>query len=414
MVHGFLDFSRLTGFAGVTWPMAAMWGVAAAMLYFAIGKRIEPLLLVPIAFGALLANLPTGPVAVETRAPGRAATTAAVADAAPPPRATDVAATVAHDPLAGRRIERGDDSLFEFVSRLLQLGILVPLIFLGVGTLTDFGPLIASPRMVFIAAAAQLGMFATFTAAGASGFSPPEAAAIGIAGGADGATAIFVAGKLAPHLLGPVAVAACGCMALMPLIQSPVLRLLTGRKERCIRMKTHRKVSKLEKLVFAVAVMVVCILIVPAVSPLIAMLMLGNFLRECGVLDRLLRTGHREIVNVLTIFLGASVGLTMAADHFLTLATLKITALGVVAFCVATAGGVLMAKLMNLLNPNDPVNPLIGSAGVSALPLAAQVSQMEGQRADANNYLLMHATGANVAGVIGLAIAAGYFLSTLP
>ena len=308
-------------------------------------------------------------------------------------------------------MERVEGGLYDFISQGVKLELFPPLIFLGVGALTDFGPLIAMPRTLLLGAAAQLGLFITFFGATLLGFTSKQAASIGIIGGADGPTAIFLANKLAPELLGAIAVAAYSYMALVPLIQPPIMKLLTTKKERVIRMKSLRKVSKIEKLNFAILVMVVCVLIVPDASALIAMLMLGNFLRECGVTERLVKSSQNEIINVLTIFLGTSVGLTMQASSFLAAGTLKIIVLGVVAFACATAAGVLAAKLMNVMSPHNPVNPLIGSAGVSAVPMAARVSHSEGQRYDRDNYLLMHAMGPNVAGVIGTAVAAGYFIS---
>jgi carboxybiotin decarboxylase len=298
----------------------------------------------------------------------------------------------------------------------IKLGILLeifpPLIFLGVGALTDFGPLIANPRMLLLGAAAQFGVFATFFGAQLPflGFSAREAGAIGIIGGADGPTSIFLANSLAPDLLAPIAVAAYSYMALVPVLQPPVMRMLTTQKERRIRMQRLRPVSRLEKLVFAVMVTVACILLVPAASPLIGMLMFGNFLRECGVTERLSKAAQNELINVVTIFLGISVGISMTGDRFLRLDTIGIMLLGVVAFLIATAAGVLMAKLMNLCS-KQKINPLIGSAGVSAVPMAARVSQVEGQKADPSNFLLMHAMGPNVAGVIGTALVAGYFLT---
>jgi oxaloacetate decarboxylase beta subunit len=306
-----------------------------------------------------------------------------------------------------------EGGLYDFVSQGVKLEIFPPLIFLGVGALTDFGPLIAAPRTFLLGAAAQFGLFVTFMGALLLGFTSKEAASIGIIGGADGPTSIFLTNKLAPHLLGAVAVAAYSYMSLVPLLQPPIMRWLTTPAERKIRMKSLRKVSRLEKLIFALVVMVICILMVPDASALIAMLMLGNFLRECGVTERLVHASQNEIINVLTIFLGTSVGLTMAGESFLAPSTLKIIVLGVVAFGCSTAAGVLFAKLMNKLSPKNPINPLIGSAGVSAVPMAARVSHNEGQRADPQNYLLMHAMGPNVAGVIGTAVAAGYFIATL-
>jgi oxaloacetate decarboxylase beta subunit len=293
------------------------------------------------------------------------------------------------------------------------LEIFPPLIFLGVGALTDFGPLIANPRMLLLGAAAQMGVFFTFLGASFLGFSKLQSASIGIIGGADGPTAIFTSNKLAPELLGPIAVAAYSYMALVPLIQPPIMRLLTSARERRIRMQSLRKVSRIEKLAFSLVVTIVCVLLVPDASPLIVMLMLGNFLRESGVTDRLLKSAQNEIINVVTIFLGVSVGITMRGDRFLQLETIKIIVLGVIAFSISTAGGILMAKAMNMFSRKNPINPLIGSAGVSAVPMAARVSHQEGQKADPGNYLLMHAMGPNVAGVIGSAVVAGYFISTL-
>jgi oxaloacetate decarboxylase beta subunit len=303
--------------------------------------------------------------------------------------------------------------LFYYIQMGVKLEIFPPLIFMGVGALTDFGPLIANPRTLLLGAAAQFGIFATFFAAVGSGvFTMEEAAAIGIIGGADGPTSIFVANKLAPHLLGAIAVAAYSYMALVPVIQPPVMRLLTNSDERKIRMKSLRQVSKVEKMIFAIVVMSFCLLVVPDAAPLISMLFIGNFIRENGMTERLLRASQNEIINIVTIFLGLTVGLKMGYDKFLDPKTLGILALGVVAFVIATASGVIMAKVMNIFSKNK-INPLIGSAGVSAVPMAARVSQVEGQKADPDNFLLMHAMGPNVAGVIGSALAAGYFIATL-
>jgi oxaloacetate decarboxylase beta subunit len=371
-----LDILRLTAILDVTWRMAVMWGVVAGLFYLGVFRKFEPLLLVPIAFGALLANLPTEGVL---------------------------------NPPVGDH----PGGLYHYISQGITLEIFPPLIFLGVGALTDFGPLIANPRTLLLGAAAQFGVFATFAGALAMGFSPAEAASIGIIGGADGPTSIFLANKLAPHLLGPIAVAAYSYMALVPVIQPPIMRLLTTKNERRIRMRSLRKVSRVEKLTFVVIVTIACVLLVPAASALIAMLMFGNFLRECGVTERLNKASQNEIINVVTIFLGSSVGITMTGERFLQVETLKILALGVLAFAVATAAGVLMAKAMNLVSRKNPINPLIGSAGVSAVPMAARVSQVEGQKADPENFLLMHAMGPNVAGVIGTAVVAGYFIARL-
>jgi oxaloacetate decarboxylase beta subunit len=295
------------------------------------------------------------------------------------------------------------------------LELFPPIIFLGVGALTDFGPLIANPKTFLLGAAAQFGVFGVFIAAvlmkhlGIE-YSLSEAAAISITGGADGPTSIFLANKLAPHLIGAIAVSAYSYMALVPVIQPPIMRALTTLKERKIRMQSLRRVSKLEKLIFAVVIMMVCIILVPAASPLMFMLFLGNFFRECGVVDRLSKSAQNEIINIVTVFLGISVGITMDGRYFLTPQTLGILTLGVLAFALATASGIWMAKLLNLVSKNK-INPLIGSAGVSAVPMAARVSQVEGQKADPGNFLLMHAMGPNVAGVIGTALVAGFFMT---
>ncbi len=376
MVDDFTHFVELTAFANLTWQMVVMWGVSLTLLYLAVYKGFEPLLLVPIGFGALLANLPTrgifhfeGPTGV-----------------------------------------RG---LFDYIGQGIELEIFPPIIFLGVGALTDFGPLIANPRTLLLGAAAQFGVFITFIGANLLGFTSRQAASVGIIGGADGPTAIFTSITLAPELLGAVAVAAYSYMSLVPLIQPPIMRALTTEKERRIRMTSLRKVTRTEKLVFALMTTVACVLVVPDASALIGMLMFGNFLRESGAVERLLHSAQNEIINVVTIFLGICVGITMDGTNFLKADTLKIIALGVVAFGCSTAAGVLMAKLMNLISSHNKINPLIGSAGVSAVPMAARVSQSEGQRVDPQNYLLMHAMGPNVAGVIGTALVAGYFISTL-
>ena len=418
MLDNLLEFLSLSGFASLTWQMAAMWLVAFVLLYLAVGKKFEPLLLVPIAFGALIANLPSrGIITLEQTAdglePGHIRVEAVHEVSATESQQTDPQAPSAEESPASFKITKIKGGLFDFISQGVKLEIFPPLIFLGVGALTDFGPLIANPRMLLLGAAAQIGVFFTFLGASLIGFTTHQAASIGIIGGADGPTAIFTSNKLAPELLGPIAVAAYSYMALVPLIQPPIMRLLTTKAERCIRMKSLRKVSKLEKLSFSIVVTIVCVLLVPDASPLVTMLMLGNFLRECGVTERLLRASQNEIINIVTIFLGTSVGLTMQGERFLQTGTLKIILLGVIAFGISTAGGVLMAKLMNLFNRKTPINPLIGSAGVSAVPMAARVSHAEGQKADPNNYLLMHAMGPNVAGVIGSAIVAGYFIATL-
>ena len=303
--------------------------------------------------------------------------------------------------------------LYDWLGLGVKAEIFPPIIFLGVGALTDFGPLLAAPRTLLLGAAAQVGVAATFFMALFMGFSKQEAASIGIIGGADGPTSIFLTMKLAPHILGAVAVAAYTYMSLVPLIQPPVMKALTTKAQRKIRMKKLRNVSKSEKLFFAVMVTIVTILLIPDASPLIGMLMLGNFMRECGVTERLVKASQNEIINIMTIFLGTSVGLTMQGERFLQTETMLIICLGIVAFVVATAGGVIAAHIMNLIWRKNPVNPLIGSAGVSAVPMAARVSHNVGQQADPSNYLLMHAMGPNVAGVIGTAVIAGYYISTL-
>lgn len=371
------------GFSLLTWQMCFMWVIVAALLYMGIGRQYEPLLLVPIAMGALLANLPIEHIILK-------------------------------EPVyeAGHLIEVG--GLFYYIQQGVKLELFPPIIFLGVGALTDFGPLIANPKTLLLGAAAQFGIFATFLGAASSGlFGLTEAAAIGIIGGADGPTSIFVANKLAPDLMGAIAVAAYSYMALVPVIQPPIMRLLTTEKERCIRMKSLRQVGRLEKLVFALVVMVFCLVCVPDAAPLISMLFIGNILRECGVTERLVKAAQNEIINIVTIFLGLTVGLKMSSSNFLDAKTMGILVLGIFAFGIATASGVFMAKLMNLVWRENKINPLIGSAGVSAVPMAARVSHVEGQKADKSNFLLMHAMGPNVAGVIGSALAAGYFISSM-
>lgn len=350
-----------------------MIAVSCLLMYLAIVKKYEPLLLLPISFGMLLANLP----------------------------------------LAGMMDAPSGNTaggLLYYLYQGVKLGIFPPLIFLGVGAMTDFGPLIANPKSLLLGAAAQLGIFITFIGATMLGFTPQEAASTGIIGGADGPTAIYLTGKLAPHLLGPIAVAAYSYMALVPVIQPPIMRALTTQKERMIVMEQLRPVSKREKIIFPIAVTIVVSLMLPSAAPLVGMLMLGNLFRESFVVDRLSKTAQNELMNIVTIFLGVTVGATANAETFLKLQTLQIIALGVVAFSFGTAGGVLLAKLMNKLS-GGKINPLIGSAGVSAVPMAARVSQVEGQKANPGNFLLMHAMGPNVAGVIGSAIAAGILLS---
>jgi len=353
----------------------AMLVVASILIYLAIRRGFEPLLLLPIGLGAFLANLP-----------GNGLLT--------PPHGTEIG------------------GLYYYLSKGIELEIFPPLIFLGIGAMTDFGPLLANPKTFILGAAAQFGVFIALASAAMLGFNLREAAAIGIIGGADGPTAIFLTLKLAPHLLGPIAVAAYSYMALVPLIQPPIMRLLTTEKERMVVMETLRPVSRKVRIIFPLAVTVICVFVVPPAAPLLAMLMGGNLLRESGVVDRLTNMAQNELINIVTFFLGTCVGMTMAADVFLRVETLKIIALGVVAFGCSTAGGVLFGKLMYKMT-GGKVNPLIGSAGVSAVPMAARVSHNVGQEYNPQNYLLMHAMGPNVAGVIGTAVAAGVLMAVL-
>ena len=385
---GFTSF-----FVGTGWKNLVMLGVGCVLLYLAIKKEYEPLLLLPIAFGMILTNLP--------------------------------GAGLFHTEMWNEEFLNPDSPYYHSYRHVLaegglldilyigvKAGIYPCLIFLGVGAMTDFGPLIANPKSLLLGAAAQLGIFATFivTQMDVFGFTPNEAASIGIIGGADGPTAIFLTTKLAPHLLGPIAVAAYSYMALVPVIQPPIMRLLTTKKERMIRMKQLRTVSKKEKIIFPIVVAILVSLILPSAATLIGCLMLGNLMKESGVVDRLSKAAQNELNNIVVIFLGTTVGATATAEAFLNWQTLSILCVGIVAFGVGSAGGVLLAKLMNLFL-KEKINPLIGSAGVSAVPMAARVSQTVGQKADPHNFLLMHAMGPNVAGVIGSAVAAGILLS---
>lgn len=484
-----------TGFGYLDWRMLVMWAVVVVLLYLAVYKKFEPLLLVPIAFGAILANLPTqgiinkpasivrspdaGEIIYVSATAGKSVDLNAVEKVMPKtvgeldpdtlqslldgedvagfgegsllyvlrvkgqgfPAKKPIEMKVnehsfhlsdelvwagATGRVVSNSVEEGDlvvkgqaigelysdhtGGLFHYIQMGILLEIFPPLIFLGVGALTDFGPLIANPRVLLLGAAAQFGVFGTFIGAQMLGFTAEASGAIGIIGGADGPTSIFLANALAPELLAPIAVAAYSYMALVPVIQPPIMRGLTTLEERKIRMKSLRPVGRLEKLVFGVIVTIACILLVPPASPLIGMLMFGNFLRECKVTERLSKAAQNELINIITIFLGTSVGITMTGDRFLRTETLGILVLGVAAFAVATSSGVLMAKFMNVFSKNK-INPLIGSAGVSAVPMAARVSQVEGQKADPSNFLLMHAMGPNVAGVIGTALVAGFFLT---
>lgn len=385
-----MKFINDTGFAKLgteNWMCLIMIGVACVLLYLAIVKKFEPLLLLPIAFGMLLTNLPgAGLYHAELFAGGH----------------------VHWENFANAN----NVGLLDYLYLGVKLGIYPCIIFIGVGAMTDFGPLLANPKSFLLGAAAQLGIFVTFLGALLLGFTYQEAASIGIIGGADGPTAIYLTSKLAPNLLGPIAVAAYSYMALVPVIQPPIMRALTTQKEREIVMTQLRKVSKTEKIIFPIVVTVFVSLLLPSAAPLIGCLMLGNLMRESGVVDRLSKTVQNELMNITTIFLGISVGATTTAAAFLNLQTLSILVIGIIAFGVGSAGGVLLAKFMNLFLKNK-INPLIGSAGVSAVPMAARVSQNVGQEANPGNFLLMHAMGPNVAGVIGSAVAAGILLSFL-
>jgi len=378
-----------------------MLAVSCVLIYLAVVKKYEPLLLLPIAFGMLLANLP---MAGLMDGPSYEYFTTATHNGK-----MGIAVTLQDGTTVYQYIKQAGGLLY-YLYQGVKLGIYPPLIFLGVGAMTDFGPLIANPKSLLLGAAAQLGIFVTFIGAQLLGFTPQESSSIGIIGGADGPTAIYLTGKLAPHLLGPIAVAAYSYMALVPVIQPPIMRALTTPKERSIVMEQLRPVSKKEKIIFPIAVTIVVSLLLPSAAPLVGMLMLGNLIRESGVVERLSKTAQNELSNIVVIFLGTTVGATANAETFLKLQTLEIIVLGVVAFGFGTAGGVLLGKLMNKLS-GGKINPLIGSAGVSAVPMAARVSQVEGQKANPGNFLLMHAMGPNVAGVIGSAIAAGILLS---
>ena len=380
-------------FNGVaSWRNIVMVLVAVVFLYLAIAKKFEPLLLVPIAFGILLANLPGSEIMLDSIGLSDPATMDAIESGALE---------------AGHWYDSG-------VLRLLYIGVkssIFPcLIFMGVGAMTDFGPLLSNPISLLLGAAAQLGIYVAFIIAIALGFDPKEAASIAIIGGADGPTAIFLTSKLASHLLAPIAVAAYSYMALIPIIQPPIMNALTTKKERSVKMTQLRKVSKTEKIIFPVVVLIITASILPSVIPLLGMFMLGNLFKECAVTDRLSDTAQNALMNIVTILLGVCVGATANGETFLTAQTLKIVVLGLVAFMFSTAGGVLLGKLLYVLT-GGKINPLIGAAGVSAVPMAARVAQKVGSKTDATNFLLMHAMGPNVAGVIGSAVAAGYLLS---
>ncbi len=419
------------GFLNADWRQFVMLFVSFLLLYLAIKKQYEPLLLLPIAFGMLLTNLPNAhmfnqelwdlflaqelfydPNIVDGSQLSNILESfrnGILVDAA---HHTENMVAIANPFYHSYGAVMKEAGLLDVLYIGVKAGVYPCLIFVGVGAMTDFGPLIANPKSLMLGAAAQLGIFFTFLCANALGFTPAEAGSIGIIGGADGPTSIFLTSKLAPHLLGPIAIAAYSYMALVPVIQPPIMRLLTTEKERQIKMKQLRSVSKTEKIVFPIVITAIVSLVLPDAAPLIGCLMLGNLMKECGVVDRLSKTAQNELMNIVVIFLGLSVGATATGATFLNVKTLLILAMGIVAFSIATAGGVLFAKLMNLFS-KDKINPLIGSAGVSAVPMAARVSQIEGQKADPSNYLLMHAMGPNVAGVIGSAVAAGILLSML-
>lgn len=396
-----------------------MIAIACILLYLAIVKKYEPLLLVPIAFGMLLANIPFAGLMDSPHTEllqtavlnGKAGTPVLLtAEAIEGFKQAGVSLNGFVEGMTVYQHTTANGGILHYLYQGVKLGIYPPLIFMGVGAMTDFGPLIANPKSMLLGGAAQLGIFLAYLLARILGFNPAEAASVGIIGGADGPTAIYLTGKLAPHLLGPIAVAAYSYMALVPVIQPPIMRALTTKKEREIVMEQLRPVSKREKIIFPIMVTVVVSLLLPSATPLVGMLMLGNLFRECLVVDRLSKTAQNELMNIIVIFLGLTVGATANAKTFLSVDTLKIIFLGVLAFSFGTAGGVLMGKLMNKVS-GGKINPLIGSAGVSAVPMAARVSQAEGQKANPSNYLLMHAMGPNVAGVIGSAIAAGVLLS---
>ncbi|TDX42423.1 oxaloacetate decarboxylase beta subunit [Halanaerobium congolense] len=375
MLDKILLFVQSTGYLNLGLGQFIMIIIASILLYLAVVKEYEPLLLVPISFGMLLVNLPLGGLMA-----------------------------------AGKDGQVG--GLLYYLYQGVKLGIYPPIIFMGVGAWTDFGPMIAQPKTALLGAAAQFGIFATIFGAIALGFSPAEAGAVGIIGGADGPTAIFAASQLAPHLLGPIAVAAYSYMALVPIIQPPIMRALTTKEERQVKMEQLRQVTKKEKIIFPIAVTLLGGLLVPSALPLLGSLMFGNLMREVGVVDRLLRTTQNSLMNIVTLFLGLTVGATASAEAFLNAQTIGILVLGLIAFSFGTAVGVLFGKLMYKMS-GGKVNPLIGAAGVSAVPMAARVVQKVGQEENPSNHLLMHAMGPNFAGVIGSAIAAGTLLSIL-
>lgn len=389
IIEALVDLFQQSNFVNLPYQNWIMIAVSFLLFYFAIVKKFEPLLLIPIAFGMLLVNIYPEIMADPTNM-------SFIGD---------------NNPFADPNAHWYDAGVLRLIYAGVKSSIFPCLIFMGVGAMTDFGPLLANPSSLLLGAAAQLGIYVAFTVAMLTGeFTPQEAASIAIIGGADGPTAIFLTGKLAPHLLGSIAVAAYSYMALIPLIQPPIMKLLTTKKERQIKMDQLRTVSKAEKIIFPILVTVICVLILPSVAPLLGFLMLGNLFKESGLTDRLSDTAQNALCNIVTILLGTTVGATAEGSAFLNKKTLLVIAIGLLAFAFSTAGGVIFGKLMNLVT-RGKVNPLIGSAGVSAVPMAARVSQVEGRKYNPSNFLLMHAMGPNVAGVIGSAVAAGFLLS---
>ena len=389
IINALIELFNQSNFVNLPWQNWVMIGISFVLLYFAIVKKFEPLLLIPIAFGVLLVNIYPEIMADPTNM-------SFVGD---------------NNPYLDPNAHWYDTGVLRLIYAGVKSSVFPCLIFMGVGAMTDFGPLLANPSSLLLGAAAQLGIYVAFTVAMLSGqFTPEEAASIAIIGGADGPTAIFLTGKLAPHLLGSIAVAAYSYMALIPLIQPPIMKMLTTKKEREIKMNQLRTVSKAEKIIFPIIVTVLCVLILPSVAPLLGFLMLGNLFKESGLTDRLSDTAQNSLCNIVTILLGTTVGATAEGSAFLNKKTLLVIGIGLLAFAFSTAGGVLFAKVMNLVT-GGKINPLIGSAGVSAVPMAARVSQTEGRKYNPSNFLLMHAMGPNVAGVIGSAVAAGFLLS---
>ena len=419
-MEAIMNFLAQTGFSmfavGDNWKMLVMILISFVLLYLAIAKGFEPLLLIPIAFGMLCTNLPGAEMFhevlfagghVQWAMFGGAEVTADMVTHLVESGACTPEMIAQLEALVGSTVTPG---LLDVLYLGVKLGIYPCLIFMGVGSMTDFGPLIANPKSLLLGAAAQLGIFMTYVGTQLMGFTQAQSSSIGIIGGADGPTAIFVTSKLAPELLGPIAVAAYSYMALVPVIQPPIMKLLTTKEERKIKMRPLRVVSKREKIIFPIMVTVFVALLVPSAGPLVACLMLGNLMKESGVADRLAKAMQNELMNIVTIFLGFSVGATATSTTFLSMQTIKIMVMGIVAFGFGTAGGLVLAKIMNLFL-KEKINPLIGSAGVSAVPMAARVSQVQGQKEDPSNFLLMHAMGPNVAGVIGSAIAAGVLMA---